>query len=402
MVNNVSVIYADEKVIDMYYEVEDLYYEKSYEECLKTAKKMLEYYDSHMEVYMYAMTSAYNIGDYELSYQYLKLMLEKNPNNHYCLYIAAGIASILDKEDECIQYIKHLVSLDATFKSIIKNDRIFDNNNIRNNEEYRRIMEITVEFGGEIVEFDVAPMVIEGRTMLPMRKVFECMGAEVTYDEEAKRATAKKDDMEIVFTIDNQFVKVNGVYDKMDVPAMVVNGRTLVPVRFVAEALKAEVLWDEDNEIVSIMMPMEHGTGDLSVIGPILEEKIAVSVVDGMFPEPYMFDGTEGYTMIIFKEEEALNLFSTLSYDDKLTFIEKVTYDNYALVVGCSPVLVDVVYNGRIYYTGIYDYYKGVSGLNYYSNGRPGNIVKQYKESMNYKDFYLLPVEEQTTSKIGD
>ncbi len=62
-----------------------------------------------------------------------------------------------------------------------------------------------------------------------------------------------------------------------------------------------------------------------------------------------------------------------------------------------------VVYNGKVYYQGVYNYEKDeVSDLKYYSKGKIENIVKQYKHSLNYKDFYLLPDAEQITSTVSD
>lgn len=399
--SNIFTVSANEKISEKYFETAELYSKKNYEECIESSRDLLNYDDSHMEAYYFIAMSAYRMGDYEFAYQTLKSQLDKNPNNELALYNAACTASILGKEDESIDFIKRLLAIDITNKSSIKNDSDFDN--IRDNEEYKKLMEISVVFGGELVEFDVAPLIIDGRTLLPVRKVFECMGAEVTYDDITRTAIAQKNETEIRITIDDKIAKVNGEDKELDVPAMVLNGRTLVPVRFVGESLNAEVEWDGENEVVHIMMPPEHGTVNLSAVETVLKEKMVVSVVDGIYPEPYMMESTEGCTMLIFKDDEALKLFADLSYEDKLEYLKNVTYDNYALVVGCSPVYVKVVYDGKVYYQGIYDYdLGGVHELEYYSNGKNENIVKQYKNSLNYKDFYLLPESEQTTSQIGD
>lgn len=399
--SNIFTVSANEKISEKYFETAEFFSKKNYEECIKSSKELLNYDDSHMEAYYFIAMSAYRMGDYEFAYQTLISQLDKNPNNELALYNAACAASILGKEDESIDLIKRLLAIDITNKSSIKNDSDFDN--IRDNEEYKKLMEISVVFGGELVEFDVAPLIIDGRTLLPVRKVFECLGAEVTYDDITRTAIAKKDETEIRITIDDKIAKVNGENKELDVPAVVINGRTLVPVRFVGESLKAEVEWDGENEVVYVMMPAEHGTTNLSEVEPALNEKVVISVVDGIYPEPYMMESTEGCTMIIFEDEETFSLFSNLSYNDKLEYMKNVTYDNYALVVGCSPVYVKVVYNGKVYYQGIYNYDKHeVSKLKYYSKGKTENIVKQYKNTLNYKDFYLLPESEQITSQIGD
>ena len=401
IIGNIFTVCADDKISEKYFKAAELYSQKNYKECIESSKDLLNYDDSHMEAYYFIAMSAYRMGDYELAYQTLKSQLEKNPNNELALYNAACAASILKKEDECIELIKRLLTIDITNKDSIKKDSDFEY--IRYNEEYKKLMEISVVFGGELVEFDVAPLIVDGRTLLPVRKVFECMGAEVTYDDITKTAIAQKDDIEIRITIGNKIAKVNGEDKELDVPAMVLDGRTLVPVRFVGETLNAEVVWDDENEVVNVLMPAKHGTAKLSEVEILLKEKVVVSVVDGIFPEPYGMDSTEGCATLIFKDEEALQLFADLSYDDKSEYLKNVTYDNYALVLGCSPVYVKVACAGRVYYEGIYDYDKGeVSDLKFYSNGKIENIIKQYKSDLNYKDFYLLPESDQTTSQIGD
>lgn len=401
IISNISMVCANEEIREKYQEAAELYSKKNYEDCIEISKELLNYDDSHMKAHYFVAMSKYKLGDYESAYNTLQSQLEKNPNNELALYNAACTASILNKEDECIGLLKHLLTIDITRKSSIKDDSDFDN--IRDNEEYKKLMEISVIFGGELVEFDVAPVIIDGRTLLPVRKVFECMGADVTYDDVTRTAIAKKDDTEIRITIDDKVAKVNGEVKELDVPAIVLNGRTLVPVRFVGEALKADVTWDSENEVVNVMIPPEHGTAELSEAEAVLNEKVVVSVVDGIFPEPYELNSKEGCTMLIFKDEDALKLFTDLSSEAKSEYLRNVAYDNFALVVGCSPVYVKVVYDGKVYYQGIYDYNSDkVSELKYYSNGKPANVVKQYKSSLNYKDFYLLPESEQTTSQIGD
>lgn len=118
----------------------------------------------------------------------------------------------------------------------------------------------------------------------------------------------------------------------------------------------------------------------------------------------YGMQSTEGLSLIILKDEKGLAMFNDLSEEDKSQYISNLVYDNYALVVGCNPVHAKVIFDGKIYYEGEFDYDKkdDMMKLRYYTNGKPANVVKQYKSSFNYKDFYLLPPDEQVTSEIGD
>lgn len=85
---------------------------------------------------------------------------------------------------------------------------------------------------------------VEGRTILPMRSLFESLGATVTWDQNTKTVTATKEQTTIVLTIGSKQAKVNGKAFTIDVPALVIDGRTYVPVRFVTESLGATVDWN--------------------------------------------------------------------------------------------------------------------------------------------------------------
>ena len=111
---------------------------------------------------------------------------------------------------------------------------------------------ITVVLDGEALEFDVPPAIINGRTMVPMRVIFEALGAEVAWNAETSTVTATTDTLTVQTTIGNSTISVNGANSTMDVAPVLIDGRTLVPVRFVSEALGAEVEWDATTRTVTI------------------------------------------------------------------------------------------------------------------------------------------------------
>ena len=119
--------------------------------------------------------------------------------------------------------------------------------------------EIWVLLNGEKLEFDVQPQIINGRTMVPMRKIFESLGASVEWENETKKITAKKQDTTIVMQINNNVLSLNGNIITLDVPPQLVDGRTLVPVRAVAESFDIQVLWDDvyKNVILSTIIPFD-------------------------------------------------------------------------------------------------------------------------------------------------
>lgn len=117
--------------------------------------------------------------------------------------------------------------------------------------------EIKVLLDGRELEFDVPPQLINNRTMVPMRKIFEAMGANVDWNGDTQTVTATKGDITIIMQINNRVIQVNGENITLDVPPQLVDNRTLVPARAVAESLKANVDWDGDTQTVIITSAVE-------------------------------------------------------------------------------------------------------------------------------------------------
>ncbi len=112
---------------------------------------------------------------------------------------------------------------------------------------------IEVRLENEYVKFDVQPALINGRTMVPFRKILEALEAEVTFDELTSTATAKKDGFTISITKDSTSAYVNGKEFTLDSPAVIVGGRFLVPVRFISESLGSFVHWEHSTKTVTII-----------------------------------------------------------------------------------------------------------------------------------------------------
>lgn len=105
---------------------------------------------------------------------------------------------------------------------------------------------------GSKLQLDVPPQVIDQRTMVPLRAIFESLDATVTWDQVTQTATAIKGTYEVKITLDSTTAYVNGQPQTLDVPATAIDGRTLVPVRFVSEALNADVEWIQESQTVRI------------------------------------------------------------------------------------------------------------------------------------------------------
>ena len=105
---------------------------------------------------------------------------------------------------------------------------------------------------GETKTNDVAPVIRKDRTMLPARFVAENLGAVVLWDSDLRRVTLTKDDITVIITIDSSAATVNGENVTLDSPAFIEDDRTYTPLRFIAEALGADVQWNEEKSEVII------------------------------------------------------------------------------------------------------------------------------------------------------
>lgn len=111
---------------------------------------------------------------------------------------------------------------------------------------------ISVEIGGDKIHFDQEPVLYNNRTMVPMRKIFEELGAKVTWNNSTRTATGKKGDRTVKITVGQNKMYVNNKEVLLDTAPIVVSGRTLVPVRAVAEGLGCDVKWNNKTALVSI------------------------------------------------------------------------------------------------------------------------------------------------------
>ena len=113
--------------------------------------------------------------------------------------------------------------------------------------------DILVNLDGRTLSFEVPPMIINERTMVPFRTILEALGATVEYQEDGQYIKATEDDTVITMQINNPVATVNGEEKTLDSPPIIVDGSTLVPVRFISEALNATVNWNDKTRVVSIL-----------------------------------------------------------------------------------------------------------------------------------------------------
>ena len=118
----------------------------------------------------------------------------------------------------------------------------------------------TVNLNGNRLSFDVPPTIKDGRTLVPLRAIFESLGATVDWNAATRTVRATKDDTVISLTIGEANAYRNKAMLPLDVPAQILNGRTLVPLRFVSEAMGAKVEWNGTTRTIAITtFPVSRG-----------------------------------------------------------------------------------------------------------------------------------------------
>ena len=115
--------------------------------------------------------------------------------------------------------------------------------------------DITVMVDGKFVEFDVPPTVIDGRTLVPVRGIFEALGATVEWDQATKTASSKLGNISVSLTLGSNVMKKNDEEITLDVAATIIDGRTLVPARAIAEAYGCTVNWVNYTREVHVWSP---------------------------------------------------------------------------------------------------------------------------------------------------
>lgn len=114
------------------------------------------------------------------------------------------------------------------------------------------ISQLPIYVNGKRIYFDVSPQNENGRILAPMRQLFETLGAQVEWNEEKRTVYVTRGKTKIELPVGKKTARVNGKTVTLDVPARIVEGRTLVPVRFVSQALGAKVKWDSMRQAVVI------------------------------------------------------------------------------------------------------------------------------------------------------
>ena len=112
--------------------------------------------------------------------------------------------------------------------------------------------DIEVKVNGKLITFDQPPVIVDGRTLVPLRAIFEALGATVDWYSETATVVSKRGNTTIKMTIGSNTMQKDGKDISLDVPAQLISDRTLVPARAVAEAFGCNVDWNGNTQTVTI------------------------------------------------------------------------------------------------------------------------------------------------------
>ncbi len=191
--------------------------------------------------------------------------------------------------------------------------------------------DIQVSINGELQHFSQPPVVISGSTLVPMRAIFEVLGASISWNSKEHSVTATKDNTTIYIKIGDSQATVDGKQVDLSVPAQIVSGYTMVPLRFVSEALGAKVNWDGTTKTVIITLD----TTKKSVARKLLEEGLAE---EGMSIDNFTFQllsdsndfAEKGNNLLVdmWKQQLGINVnIDSAGFTDKLDRLGKQDFD---------------------------------------------------------------------------
>ncbi len=224
------------------------------------------------------------------------------------------------------------------------------------NYSYGETALIKVVVDNTDLKFDVSPINVNGRVLVPFRVISEALGAEVIWDEATQTVAADKADITIKLTIGSKIALVNNRPVTLDVEPQIVDSRTLVPIRFFSESFGSDVSWDSNTQTVNISSKKEDLKLSLQGIGlgSSLQE------VTKAFGSPKRIDDSEydfkwyifhqeykDYTQIGIKNDRVVAIYSNNGLWDS-TYLNIGAEEN--IVTGLLPSPIDRIQKGSIIY----------------------------------------------------
>ena len=178
--------------------------------------------------------------------------------------------------------------------------------------------DVSVVLDGKCIDFDVKARIVDGRTMVPVRTIFEAMGATVEWDEATNTAICVKGNKTIKFKVNHMDMYVNERVVWMDIPAYIYDVRLLIALRYVAEAFGADVSWNRESNTVFIASAKESLSGKVIVVdaghGINNSKRMEAIAPNSLETKRAFVSGTSGAR----QTEEQLNLSVSLKLQKEL------------------------------------------------------------------------------------
>lgn len=155
---------------------------------------------------------------------------------------------------------------------------------------------ITLKLDGNVIQTEVPPIIVSGRTMAPAKFLFEAMGGTVDWLESTRQVKVALNDTTVMLTIDSKTAQVNGKNITMDVPPMIKERRTLIPTSFVAQQLGCTVNWINDTRTVEIISPTPPEPVENAKITAINTERLSDGIYRIVITADMDISKYKGYT----------------------------------------------------------------------------------------------------------
>lgn len=202
---------------------------------------------------------------------------------------------------------------------------------------------ISVIINGDMLSLEQPPSIINGRTLVPLRAIFEALGATVEWDGVTQTITSTIDSTTIKLTIGNNILYKNGIAVALDVPAQLINGYTMVPVRAVAEAFGADVNWDDTTQTVYITT--KGNTYTVNTIPQIKYDGYDANFADfnGMYIDSFSHstngDGKENVKFDVYNTQYIYGIVEIYNANNELTDVAII--DKMSNSTSIKGVLID-------------------------------------------------------------
>lgn len=122
---------------------------------------------------------------------------------------------------------------------------------------------------GKQLALDVSPVTVDGRMLVPVRQTFEALGVGVQWNQKTKQVSAAKGGTMIILTLNKKTAVRNGYTLTLDTPARMIQGRVMVPLRFVSESFAARLNWDTKKEAVYIVTDSSDAASSAPTAPPV-------------------------------------------------------------------------------------------------------------------------------------